>query len=75
MKNTCLLFLLFINIFFPSKAADDYMFKYFDVGSGLSNNSIYAILKDSKGFLWLATESGLNRYDGYDFSVYRSVAG
>lgn len=59
----------------PSRAADNYMFKYFDVGSGLSNNSVYAILKDSKGFLWLATESGLNRYDGYDFSVYRSVEG
>ena len=75
MKNTCLLFLLLLSICLPSRAADNYMFKYFDVGSGLSNNSVYAILKDSKGFLWLATESGLNRYDGYDFSVYRSVEG
>jgi signal transduction histidine kinase/CheY-like chemotaxis protein/streptogramin lyase len=38
---------------------------------GLSQSSVYCILQDSKGFLWFATEEGLNRYDGYKFKVYK----
>jgi len=38
---------------------------------GLSQSSVYCILQDSKGFLWFATEEGLNRYDGYNFKVYK----
>lgn len=54
--------------------AERLSFRHFDVGNGLSNNSVNKIIKDSKGFLWIATESGLNRYDGYTFKVYRSMA-
>ena len=38
---------------------------------GLSHNSIYAILQDGTGFLWFATQDGLNRYDGRQFLVYK----
>lgn len=37
----------------------------------LSNNSISCIFKDSRGFIWIGTSNGLNRYDGYDFVVYK----
>jgi ligand-binding sensor domain-containing protein/two-component sensor histidine kinase len=39
---------------------------------GLSQNTVHDILQDSKGFIWFATEDGLNRYDGYNFTIYKN---
>ncbi|GGB20843.1 hybrid sensor histidine kinase/response regulator [Puia dinghuensis] len=49
----------------------DYLFSHLNVTSGLSNNHITGIYKDSRGFMWFGTVSGLNRYDGYQFRQYR----
>lgn len=38
--------------------------------AGLSNNKITAILQDSEGYIWIGTEGGLNRYDGYELTKY-----
>src|SRR5690242_12639128 len=48
-------------------------FKRVEANSRISNSSITSILQDSKGFLWVGTDDGLNRYDGYDFKVYRNI--
>lgn len=40
---------------------------------GLSHNTVLAILQDQQGFLWVGTADGLNRYDGYEFVVYRHL--
>lgn len=40
--------------------------------NGLSQNSVYSIFKDRKGFLWIGTGDGLNRYDGSEFVIYRN---
>ncbi len=47
-------------------------FIHFNVKNGLSQNSVYAILQDSRGFLWLGTKDGLNKYDGYSFKEYKN---
>jgi len=47
-----------------------YIFHKLTTDDGLSNSTVRAILKDSYGLLWIGTESGLNRYDGYGFTVY-----
>ncbi len=46
-------------------------FDRLSVEDGLSHSSVWTLYQDSVGFLWLGTQEGLNRYDGYDFKVYR----
>lgn len=41
------------------------------IRNGLSQNSANRIVMDRQGFLWIATQDGLNRFDGYSFRVYR----
>jgi len=52
-----------------------YNFSKLNNYSGLSHNQVNAIIKDSSGFLWIGTMSGLNRYDGYSFKIYRKKPG
>lgn len=44
--------------------------KHLGIEDGLSNNSIVDITQDSRGLIWIATESGLNCFDGRNFTVY-----
>lgn len=39
---------------------------------GLSQSSVRCILQDKNGFLWIGTQDGLNRYDGYNFKVFKN---
>ncbi len=48
-----------------------YHFAKLNTYNGLSHNQVNAILKSPEGFMWFGTVSGLNRYDGYSFKVYR----
>lgn len=50
---------------------EQYKFSLLDINNGLSHNQVKCFLKDSRGFLWVGTEAGLNRYDGYGFKVYK----
>ena len=45
--------------------------KTYTVKDGLTNNYIHNFVTDSKGFLWIGTHDGLNRFDGYQFKSYR----
>jgi ligand-binding sensor domain-containing protein len=50
---------------------DHLKFKHYTTDNGLSQGSIYHIYQDRKGFIWLATWDGLNRFDGYQFTVFK----
>jgi signal transduction histidine kinase/ligand-binding sensor domain-containing protein/CheY-like chemotaxis protein len=50
-------------------------FEHLTMRDGLSQSTVMSILQDSRGFLWLATESGLDRYDGYSIREYRRQRG
>ncbi len=46
-------------------------FERISVEHGLSHSTVNCILQDSRGFMWFGTDDGLNKYDGYTFTVYR----
>jgi len=46
-------------------------FSKISVNDGLGQSSIGYIIQDSRGYMWIGTDDGLCRYDGYDFKVYR----
>ncbi|MFN6013773.1 MAG: two-component regulator propeller domain-containing protein [Flavobacteriales bacterium] len=45
----------------------------YDISDGLPHNEINEIVKDNSGFVWIATENGLSRYDGYNFVNFNST--
>jgi len=47
-------------------------FDQLTIKDGLSNNRVQCILQDHNGYIWIGTANGLNKYDGYEFEVYRS---
>ncbi|MEW6468375.1 MAG: two-component regulator propeller domain-containing protein [Bacteroidota bacterium] len=51
--------------------AQEIRFKHINSKDGLSQAMVNCILKDSKGFMWFATQDGLNKYDGYSMTVFR----
>jgi len=54
---------------------NDIKFERISLEQGLSQSSVYGILQDDKGFMWFGTQDGLNKYDGYNFTVHRPVPG
>ncbi|MCB9078861.1 MAG: SpoIIE family protein phosphatase [Anaerolineaceae bacterium] len=47
-------------------------FDRISIEDGLSQSTIYAILQDRQGFMWFGTQDGLNKFDGYRFTVYKN---
>jgi len=67
----CLCFLGKASYGFSQNAGYDFSkIENISTKQGLSNNDAGSVLQDSRGFIWIATNFGLNRYDGYNFKVY-----
>ncbi|PKL09470.1 MAG: hypothetical protein CVV51_03665, partial [Spirochaetae bacterium HGW-Spirochaetae-7] len=56
-------------------SGERFSFRHLDTGDGLSGDSVYCMLQDRLGYLWLGTFSGLSRYDGARVVIYRPVPG
>src|SRR5437899_1015692 len=47
-------------------------FQHLKTDDGLSQSDVLCTFQDSRGFMWFGTEDGLNKYDGYNFTVYKN---
>jgi len=52
---------------------DNIRFKRISIEQGLSEVSVNCILHDKKKFMWFGTQDGLNRYDGYEFKIFKNI--
>lgn len=67
----CLLFFFCTNLF--SQDISNFHFRKYQVSDGLSENTVNCIMQDKKGFIWLGTKDGLNKFDGVSFKTYRHL--
>ena len=65
------LVILFILVTYQVILAQRVLFKSFSEENGLSGSNINCVLQDRKGFVWIGTDNGLNRFDGNDFKIFK----
>ncbi|MCW8805375.1 MAG: SpoIIE family protein phosphatase [Ignavibacteriaceae bacterium] len=72
-----ILFLLisFLLSFSNISAQSDVIFNHLTIDDGLSQSSVTCILQDKNGFMWFGTQDGLNRFDGYNFKIFKNNPG
>lgn len=58
---------------FAQPSPSDAIFTRYTSDEGLSQQIVRALTQDKYGFIWIGTEDGLNKFNGYDFKVYRSI--
>lgn len=70
-RMICLVFLsLGVSIAF-SETPEQIKFSYISINDGLSQSTVFSINQDNRGNMWFATYDGVNKYDGYAFTVYQ----
>lgn len=67
------LFFCLLALGLSAVAHEHYVIQHYSIKDGMSQNTVMAILQDRKGFIWLGTWDGLNRFDGYEFRVYKAM--
>ena len=72
MRKVLYLLLLMIWPVCSQAVLPDIKFRRLDTRDGLSNSQVNCVYRDSRGYLWIGTAYGLNRYDGYRFKVFYS---
>lgn len=70
-----LFLILTLGLFLPSVAQENPKFRRYSIENGLSQLTVLSIIQDKRGFMWFATQDGLNRFDGNEFVVLRSRPG
>lgn len=65
-------FLFIVFILFLGRAQSHIRFKNYSITSGLSQSFVNSIVQDDVGFVWIGTQDGLNKFDGYRFEVYNA---
>lgn len=69
MKKLLLVMLLTASTFMLF--SQNYRINHYSIKEGLSQSVIYCLYQDSRGFIWVGTQDGLNRFDGYSFVKFK----
>lgn len=74
MRFKILIVFILLNILIPIKSSaeisNNAKFESISIDDGLSNENVTSIFQDSKGYMWIGTKDGLNRYDGELIKIY-----
>ena len=71
MKKLLTSLVILVWLFAHAASADAGIhFKHLSMKDGMSGNRIFDVFQDKQGYIWLATDNGLDRYDGYSFKVF-----
>lgn len=74
IRKLLIVIILFFKIY--STCSQEKNLKQIDhitISNGLAHNGVTSVLEDSRGFLWIGTYEGLNKYDGYDLTTYKNT--
>ncbi len=80
MKNTrliftCTILTVLVLVQWMVTTAQQPFFRHYTVNDGLLSSEVYYVLQDAKGYMWFATDRGVNRFDGYTFRNYTTENG
>ena len=71
IKGFAIIFILFILSSGQLYAYYNINFKNITNEDGLSQSTVETIMQDKNGYIWIGTNDGLNRYNGYDFDIFK----
>lgn len=67
----CLIIYLSIHLYGYAILPTQFHFRHYNIENGVSSNNISTLFQDQKGYIWIGTENGLNRFDGNQFTLYQ----
>lgn len=67
----CLIISLSIHLYGYAILPTQFHFRHYNIENGVSSNNISTLFQDQKGYIWIGTENGLNRFDGNQFTLYQ----
>jgi ligand-binding sensor domain-containing protein len=75
VKTGRLIFFCAFGILVNLCAAQEKFLRHYSVAEGLPSSETYAVFQDSRGFIWVASDMGVGRFDGYNFKVFTTANG
>ena len=72
LKNKLIVTFIFLSTWL---CAANFSSIHFTIRDGLPSNAVYCVFKDSKGFIWIGTDAGLVKYDGFHFQTFTKKNG
>jgi ligand-binding sensor domain-containing protein len=73
MRYKLIIWIFILVIFNSNGFSQKLKFENYTTEEGLSVGTVWSILQDSRGYLWFGTANGLNKFDGYNFGVYKHI--